>query len=190
MRALFVLTLLIPLGLFSQSNSNTSFSDTSYLIKDSTKVHSPKKAVLFSAILPGAGQVYNHTAMPKGKRKAFWKVPLIYAGLGASTYFFLKKQSLQKELKTEYQLRLDTGFGTEKWNDYDDQGILVLFDQELNRRDMSILLLGLVYIIQLVDAGVEAHFVSFDVSKDLTMSFEPTVFNNQNIGLKLSLNFR
>ena len=178
MRALFVLTLLLPLGLFSQSNSNTSFSDTSYLINDSIKVHSSKKAVLFSAILPGAGQVYNHTAMPKGKRKAFWKVPLIYAGLGASTYFFLKKQSLQK------------GFGTEKWNDYDDQGILVLFDQELNRRDMSILLLGLVYIIQLVDAGVEAHFVSFDVSKDLTMSFEPTVFNNQNIGLKLSLNFR
>ena len=190
MKALLVLTLLIPFGIFSQNNSNASVSDTTLAIENSKKIHSPKKAVLLSAILPGAGQVYNHSAMPKGKRKAFWKVPLIYAGLGASTYFFLKKQSLQKELKTEYQLRLDTGFGTEKWNDYDDQGILALFDQELNRRDMSILLLGLVYIIQLVDAGVEAHFVSFDVSKDLSMAFEPTVLNSQNIGLKLTLNFR
>ena len=41
--------------------------------KDTVKTHSWKKAVLFSAVLPGAGQVYNHIAMPKGKKKAYWK---------------------------------------------------------------------------------------------------------------------
>ena len=57
--------------------------------------HSVRKAAIFSAVLPGAGQVYNHLAMPKGQKKAYWKVPIIYAGLGATGYFALKNNSLK-----------------------------------------------------------------------------------------------
>ena len=62
--------------------------------KDSVKTHSWKRACLFSAVVPGSGQIYNHIAMPKGKKKAYWKVPLIYAGLGATTYFVVKNNML------------------------------------------------------------------------------------------------
>jgi hypothetical protein len=157
---------------------------------DSVKVHSVKRAVLLSTALPGAGQVYNHIAMPKGKKKAYWKVPLIYAGLGASTYFLVSNQLTQRELKNEYTLRQDTGIGADKWANYDDQGILTLYNQYLDWRDLSILATAGVYLLQIVDAGVEAHFVSFDISEDLSLSVEPTIMSNFSGGLKVRLKIR
>ena len=85
--------------------------DTTMLLlpKDTLKIHSPKKAIIYSAIIPGAGQVYNHIAMPKGKKKAFWKVPIIYAGLGATGYFLINNQQAQRSLRTEYDNRKNGG---------------------------------------------------------------------------------
>jgi len=153
---------------------------------DSTR-HSVRTAILLSAIVPGAGQVYNHIAMPKGQKKAFWKVPLIYAGLGTTGYFMLKNNMLQKELKTEYQNRQDNLKGLDKYALYDNQGVLTLYNYHLNQRDLFILGIGIVYIIQLVDAAVEAHFVSFDISEDLTLKFSPTLLNYGQPGIKVSL---
>lgn len=162
--------------------------DSTSLSKDTT--HSVKKAMIFSAILPGAGQVYNHIAMPNGKKKAFWKVPLIYAGLGSSTYFLIKNQMLQKSLKTEYNNRQNGNTLNPDWEQYDDYGVLVLYNQHLDRRDLSILAVGAIYLLQVADAGVEAHFVRFDISRDLSLNVRPTVLYNRNPGLQLSLNFR
>lgn len=154
--------------------------------------HSVKKAAIFSAIVPGAGQVYNHIAMPKGKKKAFWKVPLIYAGLGATGFYMIQNNSLQKSLRNEYRMREASGF-TEvfdpKWNQYDNLGILSLYEQHLNRRDLFIIAFGAVYILQVVDAAVEAHFVNFDVSEDLSVSLRPTMMGMQQPGLKISFKF-
>jgi hypothetical protein len=169
--------------LFAQEqNIETNTSDT-------LKLHSPKKAVVFSAILPGAGQVYNHIAMPKGKKKAFWKVPLIYAGLGATGYFLVSNQLTQKALKTDYTNRQNGGLPDVRWEQYDNEGILTLYNQYLNKRDLSILGVGAVYLFQLVDAGIEAHFVSFDVSEDLSMSLRPTLLSPNTAGVALRLNF-
>ena len=159
------------------------------VVKDTIKVHSPKKAVIFSAIIPGAGQVYNHIAMPKGKKKAFWKVPLIYGALGTTGYFLVKNQSLKNSLKTEYSNRENGGLLDEKWSAYDNQGVLTLYDQYLNWRDLSILGVGAVYLIQLIDAGIEAHFVHFDISQDLSLAIEPAYFGQNTVGLKFNFNF-
>ncbi len=158
---------------------------------DSVKPHSVKKAVLLS-IVPGGGQIYNHIAMPKGKKKAFWKVPLIYAGLGATGYFLISNQLSVNELRSEYNYRIDNNvsFFQSQYEGYDNQGVLALHDQSQTWRDLSILGVSLVYILQLVDAGVEAHFVNFDVSQDLSMSIEPSLITNDVAGLKLSLKFR
>lgn len=159
--------------------------------KDDTS-HSVKKAVIFSAIVPGAGQVYNHLVMPKGKKKAFWKVPLIYAGLGATGYYMIQNNSLQKSLKKEYRLREGSGFletFDPKWSQYDDQGVIALYDQHLNRRDLFIIAFGAVYILQVVDAAVEAHFVNFDIGEDLSVSLHPTMMGMQQPGLKLAFKF-
>ncbi len=156
-------------------------------------VHSVKKATLLSVVLPGAGQVYNHLAMPKGKKKAFWKVPLIYAGLGVTGYFMINNNVLQKSLKSEYNQRKESNFTqtfNPKWEQYDEQGVVQLYEQHLNRRDLFILAFGVVYILQVVDAAVEAHFVRFDISEDLSLRISPTMLTNQNPGVRLSFNFK
>lgn len=158
-------------------------------VADSTKHHSVRTATLLSAVVPGAGQVYNHLAMPKGKKNAFWKVPLIYAGLGTTGYFVLKNNQLQKELKNEYLNRQNDVAGLEKYALYDNQGVLTLYQFHQNQRDLFILGMALVYVLQVADAAVEAHFVSFDISEDLSLRFSPTVVGMANPGIKLSLKF-
>ena len=179
--------LVLLLFILFTSNSFASKDDTTAVVNDT--LHSVRKAVILSAVIPGAGQIYNHTAMPKGKKKAFWKVPLIYAGLGATTYFLIYNQTEQSNYKDEYTLRLDN-IVSPNYAQFTDSGILALYDQHQNWRDLSILGLAAVYFIQIIDAGVEAHFVSFDISEDLSLKLEPTLLNNRSAGLKMSFNFR
>ena len=172
---------------------NISFSQdslSSQLPLDTIKVHSPKKAVIYSAILPGAGQVYNHIAMPKGQKKAYWKVPLIYAGLGTMTYFLISNQNTQLSLRKEYENRLNGLVVDPQWELYDKSAIDFLYNQYLNRRDLNILGLGAIYLIQLVDAGIEAHFVKFDISEDLSLAIQPAYFGQNAAGINLRFNFR
>lgn len=160
-------------------------------IDDTVKVHSVKKATLFSTVLPGAGQVYNHLAMPKGKKKAFWKVPLIYAGLGATGYFLISNQKTVLELREQYRIIDAGGTATGQWAVYgsDQNSILTLHDQYARWRDFSIIGLIGVYAFQIADAAVEAHFVSFDVSEDLSMRIAPTLLSYNTAGMKISFNF-
>lgn len=175
--------------------SSSAFAQVTLTVGDTAVPHSIRKAILFSAVVPGAGQVYNHIAMPKGQKKAFWKVPLIYAALGTSTYFLARNDQQQKYFKYEYEKRqfLTYGPGVFNYDEdlsvYDDLGILTLYNQYLNWRDLSILAVGAFYFLQLVDAGVEAHFVSFDVSEDLSLNINPAILASRTPGLSLSLNF-
>jgi hypothetical protein len=156
---------------------------------DTVKVHSWKRACLFSAIIPGAGQVYNHIAMPKGKKKAYWKVPLIYAGLGVTTYFAFKNNSMKNQYRNEYESR-KIGNSPAAFLEYDDQSLLTLFTTSRNRRDFAFLGIGLVYLLNIVDAGVEAHFTRFDISEDLTLSINPTAYGTSALGISFQFNFR
>lgn len=183
-----VLFISSSLLLFSQETKD------SIAVSDTVKTHSVKLATILSTALPGAGQVYNHLAMPKGKKKAFWKVPLIYAGLGATTYFAIKNNSEQRALKAEYNFRVDPiNNGTindPTYFSYDNQGLLTLYNQKVNRRDLFFIGVGLVYLLQIADAAVEAHFVNFDVSEDLSLSIRPAFLPSNHFGMSLSFNFR
>lgn len=182
MRGILILVFLfLAIGSWSQEDST--------VVSDSIKPHSVRKATILSAVVPGAGQVYNHIAMPKGKKKAFWKVPLIYAGLGATTYLLINNQSTVMELRTEYRARENGGIGDLKWQSYDDAAILTLHDQYAKWRDFSIIGVAGVYLIQIADAAVEAHFVDFDISEDLSMTLQPTLLSFTTPGLRLSFNF-
>ena len=65
-------------------------------IQDTSTTHPFNKAILCSAVLPGAGQVYNSILKKQGFRHAIWKVPLIYGGLGATIYMLVQNQNTQK----------------------------------------------------------------------------------------------
>lgn len=161
-------------------------------VQDSIPTHSVRKATILSAVVPGAGQIYNHLAMPKGKKKAFWKVPLIYAGLGGLGYLVVNNHSTVLELRDQYRTIEAGGTATGEWSVYgsDQSAILALHDRYARWRDLSILGFVLGYTIQVVDAAVEAHFVNFDITEDLSMRLSPTMLTPQAAGIKLSFNFR
>lgn len=155
-------------------------------------MHTPKKAMLYSLVLPGAGQVYNHIAMPKGKKKAFWKVPIIYAGLGITTYFALQNNQLNKDAKAEYNYRIENNnqINDLQFQNFDLSGVLSSFNQSQRNRDLMIFGAILIYGLNILDAGVEAHFVRFDVSDNLSFLAKPAVLDKNTLGMRLSFNFR
>jgi len=160
---------------------------------DSSAIHSPKKAARLSMFLPGAGQIYNHRAMPKGKKNAWWKVPVIYAGLGLSINSLLTNHALQRDLKNEYTYRVDYGVPNPEFPDFaqfDDQGVLLLYEQHKRSRDLMIFLTAAVYGLNILDALVEAHFIDFDVSPDLSLSVRPIAHDVRTPGIHLSLKFK
>lgn len=141
--------------------------------KDSLRVsenleeqHSPHKASIMSLVLPGLGQVYN---------KKYWKVPIIYAGMGASLYYAFEERSLFREFKEAYLKRVDDDPQTEdlKYANYTNQNMLSLIDYHRRSRDIFFILTGVVYALNIVDAAVDAHLFYFDVSDDLSASIRP-----------------
>lgn len=177
---------------FSQQNNTVEKKSTSE--EDTLKGHSVKKAVLFS-IVPGGGQIYNSIAMPKGKKRAYWKVPLIYAGLGAAGYLALQNNAEQKALKAEYINRTENFVYSDTYSNLDNQGILQLYQKKLSNRDLFFFGMGLVYLLQIADAAVEAHFVKFDVSENLSMRIRPAYIpisygSPTTVGVSLQLSFK
>ncbi len=151
----------------AKAQSDTTVVDSLYLL------HSPKKATTLSAILPGAGQIYN---------KKYWKVPVIYGAIGASLYFAFDQRNQFREFKSAYLSRVDSDPNTTDnlyTGIYSDQNLLSLIEFHRRNRDLLFVLAGLGYILNVVDAAVDAHLYYFDVSDDLSASFRPSVKYDQ-----------
>lgn len=167
-------------------------SDTTSLAPVKDTIHSPKKAMTFSAILPGAGQFYNHFAKPKGKRYGFIKAPLIYAGLGATAFFTYSSWNEADRTRLEYFHRIDNN-GESKFDEYafkDLDAIILEHKMAKRQRDLSIVGFVLVWGLNILDAGVEAHFVNFDISPDLSLNIRPQLFTPSTYGVSLAFKFR
>ncbi len=157
---------------------------------DSTlaKPHSPNKAAIFSAVLPGLGQAYN---------KKYWKIPIVYAGFGVFFYFAISNRSEYIKYKEAYTY-VASGDSSSIDNDYvleyDEQQLLDGKNYHRRNMELSYILGGLWYILNIVDASVDAHFFDYDVSDDLTIRLEPVVNYQWRdprpvSGLKLTLKF-
>ena len=113
-------------------------------------VHPYKKSMLYSAIIPGGGQIYTSFKSEKKFKNAFWKVPLIYTGLGFMGYRFAINQITAKSFRIEYSNRQNGGQLNQEWDQYDDYSILALYNSYLNSRDLSILGFAAVYFIKIL----------------------------------------
>ncbi|MGL5913015.1 MAG: DUF5683 domain-containing protein [Bacteroidales bacterium] len=173
--------------------------------KDTT-IHSPTKATLLSTVLPGLGQAYN---------ERYWKIPVIYAGFAAFAYFIQSNNFRYKlyldAYSTKYEMQsLDTNLPnyselydelqdklpTQFWNTSITQ--LQYYKNTYRRdRDLFIIVTAIFYIINIVDATVDAHFFTYDISNDLSLKFQPYVDGVEfashrrqtNLGLNLSITF-
>ncbi len=129
--------------------------------------HSPKKASILSAVLPGAGQIYN---------RKYWKAPIVWAGLGTAVYFITENSREYKRYRSAYIALVDDDPNTvDEFNgQYRPEQMLNVTDTYRRWRDLSYIGFGLVYMLNVVDASVDAHFVRFDVGRDLSMRMGPS----------------
>lgn len=161
------------------------------------KPHSPTKATIMSACLPGLGQVYN------GK---WWKVPIVYAGLGGlgylvySNYYEFSSYLHAYEFKTgdlPEGVTLNT-HETDLANKYSDSQLQTYKD--LYRRDFELYTILTVawYGLNILDACVDGHLYSYDISDDLSLSLDPYLRPTETpikmpqyaqVGLSFKLNF-
>ena len=139
--------------------------------KADTISHNPTKALVLSAVLPGAGQVYNHQA---------WKIPIIYAALGGLGYYSYFNFSQMKYYKEEYLYRVAHSNQTQYPDDPDmvatpTSNIYNLYEAYDKTFQLSVIITVAVYGINLLDAYVFGHLFDFQINDDLSFNMSPTV---------------
>lgn len=134
--------------------------------------YDPRKALLFAAVLPGLGQVYN---------KKYWKLPLVYGGLGATAYAINFYQDGYRLYRRELFFNLENGrAGDTQLNPntgYTTAQLRTIVDRYRRERDFMIIVMMGVYILQMVDAHVDAHLKEFDLNPNLQVRVEPSFTN-------------
>jgi hypothetical protein len=147
-----------------------------------------RKATIMSAILPGLGQIYN---------KKHWKLPIIYGGFAGFGYMFYVNNTeylyFRKNLRAEY----DDDSSTRNETFYSGTQLQTQKVYYKRLRDISIIGIGIIYLLNVVDANVDAHLKTFDVSDDLSLNFCPELRPYQQngkyktcAGLSLKMNFK
>lgn len=181
-----LLFLILPLCLHSQDTITPKVSRVSK--SDSAKVstHSPTTAMLLS-IIPGGGQIYN---------KKYWKLPIVYSTIGASSYmvYYFAKDMIT--YKNEFIYRRDgkTELLNPKLEDYSSENILAMKQTAQRNMEIAIAVTAILYTLNIIDAMVDAHLFYFDVSDDLSLKFSPAMLpsyasNKPSYGLGINIKF-
>lgn len=152
--------------------------------------HSPTKAMWMSAVLPGLGQVYNKQA---------WKIPIIYAGAAGVTYFAITNYQGREKFKKEYINRQNgnTEDLLERYANYPDANIYSLYQSYNRSFQLSLIVGGLFYALNILDAYVYGHLFDFEITDDISLHLRPNVdmftfdngFSSPATGLTVQIRF-
>lgn len=137
--------------------------------------HSAKKATILSIILPGAGQVYN---------KKIWKVPIIYAGLGGFGYMFYTNQNQYNFYRKNLIAENDNDSTTINTSGYSTSQLQSQKLYYRKFRDISAFGVIVMYALNVIDANVDGHLKTFDVSDDLSLELKAKpIFTSSALGI-------
>ncbi|OQP62674.1 hypothetical protein A3860_27060 [Niastella vici] len=200
------LTLTIPVLSMAQQKDSLIVKDTTGKIVASHKVkkglwrdsagnrvYSPRTAAIYSAILPGLGQIYN---------KKYWKVPIVYAAVGIPIYTFFDNKRWYN--RTKYALAVVSSPNFPNNTDSIDavnsklqslvkngqaSSILNYRNEFRKNMDYSILFTLLFWGLNVVDATVDAHLKGFNVNDNLTMQVKPAILSTSSVGVSVVFRF-
>ncbi|MTG98155.1 hypothetical protein GJV76_08440 [Myroides sp. BIT-d1] len=131
----------------------------------------PARASFFTSIVPGLGQIQN---------KSYWKVPLVYAGMGIPAYFWADNQRQYTRYRSEYKKRLQGIHDKEDptFGGLDNERLLEAQKFYRRNRDLSVVITVGFYVLSIIDANVDAHLTQFNVNEKLTIRPVFDVNNN------------
>jgi hypothetical protein len=148
---------------------------------------SPAKAAFYSAILPGLGQAYN---------KRYWKIPIVYGAIGTGVYFIIDSNKKHNQYRDEYKKRIANGGQIDTsdptYGRLSTESVIRGQKFYQKNRDLSALITVGLYVLNIVDANVDAHLLQFNVNDNL--SLKPDLQTNpysykQELGLTLTYQF-
>ena len=142
----------------------------------------PAKAAFYSAVLPGLGQAYNGQ---------YWKIPIAYGGLAVGVYFYLNNDDEYDRYRNAYKDRL-AGRTDEFEGRISLDGLQRAQEFYQRNKEISLMVIAGVYILNIIDANVAAHLQQFNVNEDLSLKpqFNLNNFSGKtNYGLSLNYSF-
>jgi len=184
----FLTSILLFLSFFPDVSGQPSVDTIPMADSVLRKKHNPTKATLFSTLLPGLGQIYN---------RKYWKVPIIYAGFGVMTYFIYTNADEYLDFRCAY-IESVNGITNGNYEDlvarYTQQELLSAVEYYRRNLEISVLITALWYVLNIVDATVDAHLFTYNISENLTLKASPELMlpvrgHLVQPGLKLCLNF-
>lgn len=151
-------------------------------IKSYAERFDPRKAILYAAVLPGLGQVYN---------KKYWKLPLVYGGFVFIGHYIKTYNDVYIEYRGHLFDNLEQGLSRENDENTEVQlttgQLRTIVNKARRERDFMIILMGGMYILQMVDAHVDAHLKEFDLNPQLQVSIEPAMDQSLQTGRTIGL---
>ena len=135
---------------------------------------SPSKAAVYSTLLPGLGQAYT---------KKYWKIPIIYAGLITSGYYLNDNYQKYNSYKKTFIDRVNGEYNDQYINVYSDNDLQTLTSFYRRNAEVSSLLFLLTYILNILDASVNAHLLNYDISENISINLMPKNMSNNSYSI-------
>lgn len=152
------------------------------IVSDPIDPLAPARAAFYSAVLPGLGQAYN------GK---YWKIPIVYAGLGVGMYFYLDNNKEYKRYRSAYKRRLAGFTDDEFYGTINDDGLREAQKTLSRNREISLLVTIAFYALNIIDANVDAHLLQYNVDDNLSLAPHYKINDFDNTGdLGITVNFK
>ena len=163
-------------------NSNEIKLDTTLENREVINPLSPSKAAFYSAVLPGLGQAYN---------KKYWKIPIVYAAIGTGVYFYIYNNDELNRYRDAYKRRLAGYTDDEFYGKVSDDGLRRAQDQFRRNQELSLLITIGLYVLNIIDANVDAHLLQYNVDENLAIKphFQYNEMENSS-DLGLTVNFK
>lgn len=185
-KIVFISFFLFILGnniVFSQKKTEVALKAKDTVKSNNIDPLTPAKAAFYSAVLPGLGQAYN---------KKYWKIPIVYGAIGVSMYYYLDSNQKYNAYRDEYKRRLEGFDRGEEYERYDDATLINAQEFYQRNKDFSALFVVGFYVLNIIDANVDAALIQFNVNENL--SLKPDMYLNNaslktNLGLTLNYKF-
>ncbi|WGF91499.1 DUF5683 domain-containing protein [Aequorivita marisscotiae] len=188
---LYILFTFFATSLFAQTSDSLTVKNEAKAIvvndtisaKDEYRPLAPAKAAFYSAVVPGLGQAYN---------KKYWKIPIIYAGMAAGVYFYKQQDDDYNRFRDAYKRRL-AGYSDDEFQGISNDRLINAQKSAQKNKSISVIVTIAFYLLNVVDANVDAHLKQYEVSEDLSLrpNFNYNEFNAKpQYGMSLTYRFK